>query len=440
MNRDLRNREIAGRKNIMVDLMALFCIICRMDFPGNLGKMFSEQLTMMMGYASSFLQLILILLASGDSILEIRLLDLKKKYRAIYALLISVFCISYLGVSSRSALMTMYLRFLLTAMFGIWLADHYEPERLLEMLYAGIVVFVGANLLMLLVFRGQGYYFDEEGRYLFRGITERKNAVGEALATGLSLQAAMFRIKREKKKPLSRLFFCTAFASVFMLIATKATGSLFTAFVPILFFFVLEPLFGKRLRFQWGIVYTVVNIGFLFIALTILPVFAPFLESLGKDATLSNRTYIWEGVIEFMQESHTFTGYGLLLFWNDTAALRSLQLHFKRNSWLRSMAYGSHNVLLEMWLDIGLLGVAVYLMSMIYCFNHPRRMKNEEYLMISAVMIPLTVRGLTERCYGNANYVTLFLFIILGLGCNWRGLKTSGTGLRPYRRKTDTAL
>ncbi|MCR4805824.1 MAG: O-antigen ligase family protein [Clostridia bacterium] len=424
MNRTLQSRDDVRSKNIMVDLMALFCIVCRLGFPGNLGKMFSESLTQLLDYASSFLQLVLIFLASSDTLLEIRLLDLKKKYWAIYALLAGVFVVSLLGVSNRSALISTFFRFTLTALFGIWLADYYDVERLIDLLYAGFLVFIGANLLMLTVFRGQGYYFDEEGRYLFRGILERKNAVGEEIAHGLALQAAMFRVKKMNGKSVSRIFFAAAFAQVFMLIAAKATGALFTAAIPFVYLFVIERMLGERGRIQWGVLYAVVSIGFLFIALTILPVFAPFLESLGKDATLSNRTFIWEGVISFMQKSHTFVGYGLLMFWNDAKALRSLQFQYHRNSWFRTMSFGSHNVLLEMWLDIGLLGIAIYLFSLIYCFNHPRRMREAEYLLISAVMTPFLVRGLTERCFSNANYTTMFLFMVLALGCNWRGRRT----------------
>ena len=423
----------------MIDLLAFFCLVCRLGFPGNLGKMFSESLTLLLDYASSFLQLILILLASGDSLLEIKLLDIKKKHLPIYALMIAVFLISYLGAASKTAMISTYFRFTLTALFGVWLADHYEPERLMDMLYGGFVVFLGVNLLMMTVFRGHGYYFDEEGRYLFRGITERKNNIGEELAHGLALQGAIFMVKRDHKKPLPRFFYAVALGQVFMLIASQAIGSLLTAAVSVVYLLVFERLLGARGRFQWGILYAIVSLGFLFIALTILPVFAPFLESLGKDATLSNRTYIWEGVIQFMQESHTFTGYGLFLFWNDTSALRSLQYHFHRNSWFRSMTFGSHNVLLELWLDIGLLGIAAYLLTMIYCFNRPRKMSEDQYQLCSAIMFPLMIRGLTERAFSNANYSTLFLFLVLSIACN-SSAKRQINRLRPLRPAASEGL
>ena len=422
-------------KNIMVDLMAFFCIVCRLGFPGNLGKMVSESLTQMIDYASTFLQIILIFLASSDTVLEIKLIDLKKKYVAIYAMIASMFLISLLGTRDISDMLTTFFRFTLTALFGIWLADYYDVERLFDLLFAGFLVFTGANLLMLIVFRGQGYYFDEEGRYLFRGICERKNAVGEELAHGLAIQAAMFRIRKDGRKAVPRLLLPATLAQLFMLIATKATGALFTTAIPIAYFLAFGKESEKGKRVHWGIVYAIVSIGFLFIAMTILPIFAPFLESIGKDATISNRTLIWEGVIKFMQTSHTFVGYGLLMFWNDKTAFRALQLQYNRNSWFRTMSFGSHNVMLEMWLDIGLLGIAIYLVTMVYCFNHPKRMNKGEYLLISAFMIPLIIRGLTERCYSNANYTTLFLFMTMALGCNWHGRFSD---LKRQKLKSDT--
>ena len=204
-------------------------------------------------------------------------------------------------------------------------------------------------------------------------------------------------------------------AQLFLLILCQNAGALFTASIPVAFLFVLEKRLGIRGRFQWGIIYTAGSIGFLIAAMTILPLFEPFFNSIGKDATLSNRTLIWEGILEYVQQFNTFTGSGFNMFWRDEIALQNLQNCYSRDSWFRSMTFGSHNVLLEMWLDMGLIGLVIYLITLIIAFVNVKKIPEEHYAVCTAIIMVLLIRGLTERAYTPSSYGTMFLFLMLGL-------------------------
>lgn len=405
--------------NPLMEFMVVFCIMCRLGFPGNLANAFGgETVRVSIDYGSSLLQVILILLTSGDSFNEIKLLDIKKKYTVIYLMMGLMFLTSLLVNANRVKQTTIIIRFTITALFGLWLADNYDAERLLELVYLAQIGILFSNLLALTVFRSTGFHVDEGYGYTFRGLYSQKNGLGGAFATGLSLQAALYRVKIKNKRPISGIFLAVFLGQCFFLVYSKATTALFTASLTILYLWVYDKFGGKELRFQWGIAYAVASIGFIIFALTIIPLFSPLFEAIGKDATLTGRAPMWRKIIAFMQESHTFTGYGLLQFWETPSALKALQNMYERDSWYRTMAFGAHNTLLEMWLDVGLLGVSAYLITLIYSFRNVHELSKEQYALCSVLMIPNLISGLTDRHYTNANYSTMFFFVMLGVACS----------------------
>ncbi len=427
---ELKTQYEAG-KNAVIDFWVVCCIVCRLGFPGILSEYY-RVLTPLFDYGSTFLQVILMMVASGSTVNEVKLLDLKKKYNMVYLMLALLIVQSLLVASSKTSELTTCIRFTITAMFGLWLADHYDTKRLFEIICNAQAVFLFMNLLLFFVFRNIGFYYDEEGLYMFRGLLTRKNAMGEALAFCLVLQVAMLCMKWNDHEKISKFQWFVLAAQCFLLLETQATGALFTAIIPILYLLLNEWKQLKLPRFQWGYVYIVASVGFLFAALTILPLFSPLLELIGKDATLSNRTTLWEKVIPFMLDSHTLTGYGLLMFWYDGTALQNLQNRFSRNSWFREMTYGAHNTLLEMWLDVGLIGIGIFFLVLLYSFRRVRRYSENQYLACSAFMMPLLIRGLTERSFTNSNYLTLFLFVMLGVACTGSDVKPPRYPRRPF--------
>lgn len=422
---------LVGGKDSVVDFWVILCILCRLGFPGSLADTYSF-LTPLFDYGSCVIELLLILISSAENFGEIRLLDLKKKYGLIYVTLGITMLQSFFVTSDKRAEFTTCLRFIITVLFALWLADRYEARRLLELICRAQGIFVFLNLMLFLIFRSYGFYYDEEGRYLFHGLMNRKNSMGEELAYGIVLLIALFCLKRKQRQTISPFLFAVFGVQVFLLVQTSATGAMVMVTAAGLYVLVHNSMQEKLPRIHWSYAYIVVSVGFLAIALTVLPLLGPVLEYLGKDATLSNRTAIWEEIIPYMIEDHTFTGYGMLMFWNDAKGVKALQDRFSRNTWFRSMRYGSHNTLLEMWLDVGLIGVGLYFLMILYSFRRIKNFTQEQYLTCSAFMLPLMIRGLTERSYTNSSYLTLFLFIMLGIACTGSESRVSGYPRRPF--------
>lgn len=413
------DRRLSGQmdrqKNSIIDFIVIYAFFCSMGFPGNYREFFGGAIGMAIEYSSFILQIAVILVSSADNLMDIKIIDLKKRHMPTYFLL-AVFFIQSMAVTNHVAdQLISCLRFTMTALFALWVTDRYDIKRTLEFIIAAQTMFVMANLVLYFLFPHIGFYFDEEGRYLFRGIADRKNALGQELGFGMVLQMVLLRLKLDKKEKVSLLFWGVLMAQLFLLILCQNAGALFTASIPVAFLFVLEKRLGIRGRFQWGIIYTAGSIGFLIAAMTILPLFEPFFNSIGKDATLSNRTLIWEGILEYVQQFNTFTGSGFNMFWRDEIALQNLQNCYSRDSWFRSMTFGSHNVLLEMWLDMGLIGLVIYLVTLIIAFVNVKKIPEEHYAVCTAIIMVLLIRGMTERAYTPSSYGTMFLFLMLGL-------------------------
>ena len=83
-------------KDTVIDFWVVLCLVCRLGFPGTLADSYAI-LTPVFDYGSSALELLLIFLAGADTIDEIRLLDLKKKYGLIYVMMGILLIQSFFG-------------------------------------------------------------------------------------------------------------------------------------------------------------------------------------------------------------------------------------------------------------------------------------------------------------------------------------------------------
>ena len=200
-----------------------------------------------------------------------------------------------------------------------------------------------------------------------------------------------------------------------MLLLTRAMGSLLSAGLPIAALLLMHERRGLLRHLPLGWMYVLLSVGFLLFALNLMPLVEPLLTALGKDATLTGRIPMWRQHISNMLSSHTFTGYGFGMFWENTEAVAVFHAAFDENSWAGTMTTGAHNELIELWLDVGLIGMGVYFFMLIRAFRRAWEMPTDSYLFCLAVMLGVFIKGLTERTHSTASYWTLYLFLACGL-------------------------
>ena len=214
------------------------------------------------------------------------------------------------------------------------------------------------------------------------------------------------------------LFYVMAVLHIYMLLQNKSVGGILFALVPAVYLFSIEPAMGEKARLPLGFIYVIVSVGFLFLALTIMPALEPLFNRLGKDATLTGRVPLWQQVISVISSTHTFFGWGYLRFWNVEEGYSLVHAGFDEDSFFGQMTAGSHNMILEMTLNIGLIGLCIFFLMFILSLRSVPYMREDQYVLCSGYIMMFMLKGLTERGMSASDCMTLMIFSTLGMACS----------------------
>lgn len=401
------------------DLFIVYIILNSYGFPGRYQSVFGHSMRTLLDYGAFFLQIAMMLLSSSDKVTDIKLIDFKKKYTGIYLAVTVIGVVSMAAARNKSLEAVSVVRLSTTALFAIWLCENYRPRRVLEFAYYAQILFIIASLVFITVFRsyyirGSSYQNDYVGLY---GV---KNEAASQLSFSLLLQMALLKLVKEDGEGIADIpfFWPVLITQIILLFSSHGVGGLFFAGVPILYIFFSGTLIDKKDRLQIGPIYLAGSIGFLFIAMTVIPFFKPVFDLLGKDITLTGRTLLWEQIIEVMTKHKTLTGYGYGMFWRDPQAVKLVHAGFDEYSFMGNMTSGGHNTILELWLNCGLLGVASIFGMVLYAFRAPNRIPYDAYIMSSSYMLWYMMHGWMERASGNYEYNIIFLYLAAAYACN----------------------
>ncbi|MEW6182312.1 MAG: O-antigen ligase family protein [Bacillota bacterium] len=253
--------------------------------------------------------------------------------------------------------LTLSLALLLTALFGLYLAVRYSVAEQLRLLIAALGIAALLSFLLVVIFPLYGISGPpHEG--CWRGIYIHKNVLGRyifmgCLALVVSIKSGLYCGKT------------AYFALGFMLLIGIFSGSRLAevAFMAALLLQPLHQLLQKGFRFLrktviTGILLVCAGTVFLFIFK-----FGTLTSLLGRDITLTGRTGIWAEAIK-LTVNHSWIGHGFGGFWpyfDDSSKL--LFLGSKIN------AINGHNGFLDIWIDLGFLGLIIFLVVLILAFN-----------------------------------------------------------------------
>ena len=428
--------ESQDNNQVLYDTVVVLAMLLSLGFPGNYATKYGSFLTTIVEYGIFLAQIVVMLMPSSKKIGDVNIIDVSSHYTPIYQYLLVLSITSMAVTRFPKEQIISCIRFSILAFFAIWMVDRYKIKRILELLYIALIIYLILTLLSL-VLMPELCYSNENGTRNFTGLFTTKNPLGEALAFSMAMQILLWRLKIEEKEKVSILFIAVLVLQLVILFAANATGSIFTAAIPVAYIILVEPTLKKTQRLHFHILYIVVSVGFLFIAMNILPLFAPFLEAIGKDATLTGRTPMWEQFINVMTHHNTLTGFGLFMYWRDDVAIALFHNAFDAGTWGATMTFGAHNTLLELWLDTGLIGLISYFLMIIFSLHNPQDMEEDAYLLCSVYISVLMIKGLTERSFTTANYSSLFLFLTLGYACKSRNTVYE---LRTAKARLDAAM
>lgn len=408
-----RLQEGKRQAEVILELLVIFVILVSLGFPGNLTEKYGDWLGSVLEYGAFAVELLVMLLSGGSSWRDMRILSLERRYGMLYLFVAVLFVESMLVSRFPTLQFITSTRLTVTLFFAIWLQERFRFERMIELICTAQAIFTLFTLLFTLSCPNVAFESGKPFVHALKGLYPTKNSMASELSFGMIVMAFLIREKRRNREGcfLWMVFLLVQGVLVVMCQATGAILTLLVAMAPL--------LLPKDIRLPLGWGYIGCNILFLFATRKLMPYLEWFFTALGKDATLTGRIPLWNRIISVMTTHHTFTGYGYGMFWRDREAVALIHTGFPQNSFLGTMKSGAHNMLLEFWLNSGLIGIAVFFAALLYSTREIDKIPEKPYLFSWVILAYLLMNGLTERCLGgNYDYKTFGLFLVMALCCN----------------------
>lgn len=285
---------------------------------------------------------------------------------------------------------------------AIGLARAASGEQLMDTI-AAVCTFVA--LVSLAVWVGTG------GHGELRGPFSHKNGLGHAMVAGV-----IANFYRGGVQGWLRAGVCVIVGTL----SQSATSSLAIAAGLTLFLIGALYLADPAKRTLAVAILVVLGIGATLVALN----WTLLLSLLGRDATLTGRTEVWEYALEAIQD-RPLSGWGYLGFWTPMNP-RAAEI-YRQLGW---PVPNAHNAVLEISIQIGLVGLAVYTALFARFFSAALRCMSGPHWRLgltSAVLLAcLVLIGVSEEVLLSANQIWTAIFFSVGLMCErMRALRRS---------------
>jgi O-antigen ligase len=235
----------------------------------------------------------------------------------------------------------------------------------------------------------------------WRGIYTHKNVLGQEMA----LSTLVFLLSCIDNK--NKFSWIGLFLSMALISLSKSTASILNVVLTLPVFLVSKAL---RLRyilmFPSLIAITILGLGsYIFVQSSAETIAGLF----GKDASLSGRTDVWTFAFD-MIERNPWLGYGYGGFWQGLDG-ESAYI-WRASGWNPTHP---HNGLLALWLDLGLLGLSIYLLgfaiSVVKALVLIKLTKRIEYLWPMTFFIFFVLINLTETNLFSSNSIVWILYV-----------------------------
>ena len=238
--------------------------------------------------------------------------------------------------------------FVLAGLFGLYLAVRFPVRRQLSILWLALVILAIASIGMALCFPKLGLDSTAGHHMNWQGVFTQKNTCGRMMVLAT---AVVFSKHRRTAFDLLSL---ALFVLVLIMSGSRAAWLIEAALLAVWCILIL----AKHMQDRGRVVLTAAGLCSLPIlfgcGVAFFSVLAPLL---GRDATLSGRTGIWQHVWPFVLE-RPWLGWGYGAFWRGIQgeAFRVIAaVHF--------IVIHAHNGFLEIWLELGLIGLVLFLLS-----------------------------------------------------------------------------
>lgn len=230
---------------------------------------------------------------------------------------------------------------LIVAMF---LVRRFSPEQVVRLLAQALVIAVIVSIALSIALPGvAGGLLEAPG-----GVWGHKNELGRATVTSALAGLALL----VSRGPQSRVpAMGLVLASLALIVLSHSAQAVLMGAVALGLIWPLVALVSWRhRRMSWRVAGIILTAAAAAIAAVEFAA-DPILAALGRDATLTDRTVIWELVADFGWE-RPWLGHGYAAFWTSRAA------YVFGDRW--TDLDHAHNGFMDLWLELGFVGLAAF--------------------------------------------------------------------------------
>ncbi|NET58565.1 MAG: O-antigen ligase family protein [Symploca sp. SIO2E6] len=304
------------------------------------------------------------------------------------------------SISRKEAILTV-----MTTLFGVYLASRYSLKEQLQIVAWAAGIATVFSLLYTLALPGAGI---EQGIHAgaWRGPLMQKNLFARLTVLCAVPLALVLNSNRKYRYVVWTVFGMTV--SLILLSTSK------TALVVFLSLMIVLP-FYKALRwsssFAVPFLISVVLVG-ASAGSWLMTNWVSFLGSLGRDATLTGRTEVWDAVIEKILE-RPWLGHGYKAFWQPGGGQDYVWYVF------RITFTQSHNGYLDLTVELGIIGLLLFALSFIMAYfkaiNWARTIKTPEGLWPLVYLTFIFMYNQTESTTVATNSLFWILYVAVTL-------------------------
>jgi len=239
-----------------------------------------------------------------------------------------------------------------TTAFGLYLATRYTLKEQIELLSWTYAFLLILSVLFAIALPQYGLMGGVHAG-AFRGVFTHKNQFGAMMVPG-GVIFLLNALRGEKNSWIDWFLLALTCATMVLSRSTTSLGTLLVMLILCIIYRVFRWRYEVLLSAMLAV--TIIGIaGVIWINSYVES--DSFFGALGKDATLSSRTFIWQYVWDQIQLRPWF-GYGLAAFWNGFDGPSGyIQL-----AMTVSVIY-AHNGFLDIWLSIGIVGLSIFLVG-----------------------------------------------------------------------------
>jgi O-antigen ligase len=266
----------------------------------------------------------------------------------------------------------------------------------------------------------------------WRGIFAHKNLFGRTM----DLAVVIFVLLALGRQGRSWLWWGLAAVAAAMVFRSNSAGALIVGAVMVALLPFARIMQRSRTLIAPALILILVGAGA--VAVVTYADFTTVLGALGKDETLTGRTYLWSYTIDLGWE-RPWLGHGYDGFWlgweGPSAAV------WAAFEWLPPHA---HNGVIDLWLDLGFVGVAIFAISVIYAVRSAVSVARDDGSWVQLwpfmFLVFLTLTNASESTIFQANDLLWVLYVSTTSSLGLHRLRARDRIADPLRRPTTEGM